>query len=159
MGHGNEDVAVAGMMAMFAGLGFVLFIVAAIFIVFYVLFAIGLMKMAERMEIENPWLAWVPIANLYLLGKVVGDIELFGNVIPYTEWILVATVFVSFIPFVGQILAFVGFIYIYIVYYKLFKMYSDGKETLYIILTIFLHIAPIFVFLLRNNERVEVVTK
>ncbi len=159
MGHGGEDAAIAGMMALFAGLGFVLFIVGAIFIVFYVLFAVGLMKMADNLELENSWMAWVPVARLYLLGKVVGDITLFGTVIPNTEWILVATVFVGLIPFIGQILGVVGLIYIYIAHYKLFKMYSDGKEVLYTVLSVLFFVAPIFVFILRNNERVEVVTE
>ncbi len=156
MEHGGEFI-FAGMMAMFAGLGIMMFIIAAIAIVFYVLMSIGLMKMADNLELENTWLAWIPVARLYILGKIVGDIEIFDTTIPYTEWILVGMVFVNVVPFIGQFLCFIGVVYFYIVLYHLYKMYSDGQEVLFTILTIVLQIPSIFIFMLRNNERKEIV--
>lgn len=36
-------------------------------IILYILGAIGLYRMAKKMEYNNPWLAWIPIGNLYLM--------------------------------------------------------------------------------------------
>ena len=38
--------------------------------VFYVFFALGLYTMAKRRGLENPWLAWIPVVYLYVIGKL-----------------------------------------------------------------------------------------
>ncbi|MBZ4669212.1 MAG: hypothetical protein PWP07_1060 [Epulopiscium sp.] len=58
------------------GLAFVL-VFAVIFIVLYVLKSIGLFGMAKKAGIENSWLAWIPVADMYIMGKLVGKIKLF----------------------------------------------------------------------------------
>lgn len=45
-------------------------------IVVYVLQSIGLMTIAKNRGIKKPWLAWIPYASTYLLGKVSDDINL-----------------------------------------------------------------------------------
>lgn len=37
------------------------------FIVLYILGAVGLYRMARKVGYDSPWLAWIPIANLYLM--------------------------------------------------------------------------------------------
>lgn len=39
-------------------------------IVVYVLHSLGLYTIAKRRLIHNPWLAWIPIANLWILGSI-----------------------------------------------------------------------------------------
>lgn len=34
----------------------------------YIFLAVGLYTMAKRRGIRNPWLAWIPVANMWLLG-------------------------------------------------------------------------------------------
>ena len=36
----------------------------------YVLFALGMYTIANRRGIHNPWLAWVPVGNLWILGSI-----------------------------------------------------------------------------------------
>ncbi len=156
MNNGMEQDAAAGALLAAAGLGigFIIFI-AIIGLILYLLMAFGLKKMADNRGIENSWLAFIPIANMYILGMVVGDIELFGNVIPHNEWILLAGSLVSFVPVIGQFLAIVFVIYVYIVYYNIFKMYAPGKEVLYIVLSIiFGFMLHIFIFMIRDNDAV-----
>ena len=38
--------------------------------VWYVLQSLGLYTIAERRGIRNPWLAWVPVANMWVLGSI-----------------------------------------------------------------------------------------
>lgn len=39
-------------------------------LVAYVLMAVGLYTIAKRRGIRNPWLAWIPVANYWLLGCI-----------------------------------------------------------------------------------------
>ena len=39
-------------------------------ILVYVLHSVGLYSIAKRRGIQNPWLAWIPLANLWTLGSV-----------------------------------------------------------------------------------------
>lgn len=36
----------------------------------YVLTALALYQVAERRGLKNPWLAWIPVANLWILGSI-----------------------------------------------------------------------------------------
>lgn len=42
-------------------------IFVSVMIALYVLQAVGLYRMAVQMEYDSPWLAWVPLANIYLM--------------------------------------------------------------------------------------------
>ena len=67
-----------------------------IFLAMYVYAALALQTIAKRLNNEKAWLAWIPIANIYLITQLVG--------IP-GWWTLI--VFAQIIPFVGA-LAFLG---------------------------------------------------
>ena len=47
-------------------LSFLLFIVA---VALYIIFSIGLYQMAKNAGLENSWLAFVPIAQMYIMGN------------------------------------------------------------------------------------------
>ncbi len=53
----------------------------------YFYIALAYMRIAQKSDTENAWLAWVPIANLYLLSKIARahwwPILLLGLLIPY----------------------------------------------------------------------------
>ena len=36
----------------------------------YVFSALGLYTMAQRRDLRNPWLAWIPVANVWILGSL-----------------------------------------------------------------------------------------
>lgn len=59
--------AAAGMMAFLGAFALVIFLVA---IVFYVYFALCLMKIANRTNTLNAWMAWVPIAQIVLMLQI-----------------------------------------------------------------------------------------
>lgn len=42
-------------------------------IAFYVLQSIGFYTMAKRRGIENPWLAWIPVGEAYIMGALADD--------------------------------------------------------------------------------------
>jgi len=47
---------------------FIIFIFIGIAV--YIYFALALMKVAKRTQTQPAWLAWIPIANFYLVSKV-----------------------------------------------------------------------------------------
>lgn len=72
---------VAGLMAMFG----VLLLVG---LVFYIYFALTMMKTADRLKEKNSWLAWIPIANLVLLARMAKMpawpvLLIIGSIIPF----------------------------------------------------------------------------
>lgn len=138
------------------GLGAALFSLLFILtIIVYVFTAISIQSIAKRNKIPNTWLAWIPLANLYLLSSLVKD----KFSIPYFEWILIVGVSVLSIAsnnsFVFSILAITLYVLLLAIFHELFKKYSKS----YVLLTIFGIILPIllpfFLFTIRNNEPIE----
>jgi len=61
-----EDVAVT-----FLAVYFLIMLVTSIWsIVMYVFHSLGMYTIAKRRMIHNPWLAWIPVANLWILGSI-----------------------------------------------------------------------------------------
>ncbi len=63
-----EDVFLSSILVVFF-----IFFVFCLF--FWILKAIGLSKIATDYGIQNAWLAWIPLADLYILGKVSDKIK------------------------------------------------------------------------------------
>lgn len=109
MSSGAES-AVAGFLLTFLGIFYLILI--AYIIVNYVIRALGLYRIAKSSGAANAWLAWIPLADLYLLGKVTGDIQLGGRTLKNTAlWLLL-------VPLIGGAVAvcfYFGFIFVLIV--------------------------------------------
>lgn len=135
-------------------------IVLIIGLVFYVLKSIGLYTLANNRGIENPWLAWIPIADLYIMGMLVGEMDVFGFHIDKLElWYPVAVVAGSLlcgIPMIGVLIWVALMIFLVLFLYKLYDMYSENA-VIFTILSILLGLFPIFIFVIRNNALKAVV--
>ena len=68
----DYEAALAGVMV---GLLIVYFLALGAGIASYVLQALGLYTLADRRRLPNPWMAWVPYANYWLIGGIVDDYE------------------------------------------------------------------------------------
>lgn len=69
----NEFGVLAQEMELEAILGFILTMMSATFgltILLYVLESIGLYTLCSRRGLGNAWLAWIPVGNLWTLGKI-----------------------------------------------------------------------------------------
>ncbi|AXF56280.1 hypothetical protein [Salicibibacter kimchii] len=141
---------------------FLLF-VFAVGIPIYLLFAFGLFRLAKRNDIENAWLAFIPIAQYYTLGMVVWDRVPAGfrNVLP---WLLIGLpvvqtplIFLEMIfPSLAILSLLLSFATIGIFFYALFvifRKYSDKYVVLLVfsLLTLGL-VGAIATFVIRNNE-------
>lgn len=67
---GAEASAVGFVGALVLMYGVIMLFAFAYAITTYVLHSLGLYTIARRRRISNPWLAWIPVGNLWLLGCV-----------------------------------------------------------------------------------------
>lgn len=129
--------------------------VAVIGLAFYVLKSIGLYTLAINRGIENPWLAWVPVADLYIMGLLVGEMDIFDyhldNLGLWCPVIFVGGSILSGIPFLGVLISIALFVFAVYFAYKLFEKYTP-QAVLYTVLSIPLCLLPIFLFVIRNNQ-------
>ena len=127
-------------------------------IVAYVLSALGLMKLAQNKGIENAWLAWIPIANFYLLGRIVETVNIGTWEIPRLEIVLPVSFAVVMvlgrIPVLGFLLFIAFAVLMGFVLYRLFSKYRPDQAVLYTVLSIVLGLFWIFVFIIRNDKEV-----
>ena len=79
----------SGIMAMIAGMLVVALIVA---LVLYVYMAIALMTIAKKTNTPNSWLAWIPIANIYLMTQIAK-----------VQWWTMFAFLLVYIPFIGAL--------------------------------------------------------
>ena len=131
------------LIAMMGSMFVVVFITA---IALYVLSSLGLMKIAQSKGVENAWMAWVPIANLYVLGKVVGPFKLIVD-ISKPEIILPVLFFCGMIPVIGALFSIALMVLYYGALYNLYSQYKGEAATLMLILSIvFFFMGPIYLF-------------
>jgi len=132
---------------------------AIIGIAAYILTALGLYAIAKNRGMENPWLAWIPIAQFYIIGAIVKELK-FGDsfTIPKMELVLplgcLAVSILSWIPVLRWLLwiayAVVAVYSLYILYQK----YVPEQAVLYTVLSC-IGLFPIFIFVIRKKNPVE----
>ncbi|MFB8425186.1 hypothetical protein ACFC4S_24510 [Priestia megaterium] len=126
-------------------------IIIAIGLVGYILNAVALSTMAKNAGISKPWLAWIPVANVWIMGELVTD-RLRGN--GGFKYIIITLIYilVCWIPIVNAIAGMAYGIFSILVLYWLYEKYSN-KPVLH---TVFSMIIPIYsvicLFVIRNNE-------
>ena len=139
-----------GMLAFFA-------FFAIIGLVLYLVLAFGLYRMAANQNIELAWLSFVPIAQFYIMGLLIGDrVVLFDREITNVGMILVVGSIVApmlnVIPVIGTLIFLAFIVFQYYIIYKLFESYGDNP-VLHLVLSIIVPVLfPVFIFMLRENE-------
>lgn len=148
-----------GIMALFAIFGALMLVFVIFGIILYVLMALGLYKLASNRGIENPWLAWIPVANLYIFAKLIGTLSIGGWKVPNLEIFLpagvVAVLIISWIPVIGQLCGIAFAVLYFFALHKLYKIYRPQSAVLWLVLSIiFSFLGPIFIFVMRNDSLV-----
>ena len=172
----------------------------------FVLLGIGLYTMAKNRQMQQKWLAFVPFARYILMGRLIGEIKLFGKktskfglitclVVLVAQAVTFALTFFEYFPIIALILkdgsatllptetgelAVVGAGYapwaltlitvinylslftdiasilaLITIYIELFKRYAPDHYILYAVLSIFIGIEGVFVFIVRNKPAVN----
>lgn len=133
-----------------------LYILIGITLVVHIISAIGLYSMAIKRNIENAWFVWIPILQMYIMGKLVMKFKIVNFEIQQPEIILPIT---GIAVGLGNLASVVGTIIYFFALYRLFCLYKPDKAQIYTILSIVLpFMGAIFIFILRNEEaKLEVI--
>lgn len=152
----------------------------ALAVLFYVFFALGLYTMAKRRGLENPWLAWIPVAYLYTLGKL-ADTYAAQYMNKKTNYallllLLVAAVVVLvivmlstlafgmmassgafMIPYIICVVLLVAVsivyaVFYYIALYRIYNWHTESSVVLLVLSILFNVIVPFVLFALRNGD-------
>lgn len=147
----DEESVLIGLLLTF--IGFFIFLLL-IGIIFYILNAIGLYKIAKRAgRGDLAILAWIPIANTFLMTLLVeNDVhkELRGKVTLIYGIAFVVSIFLSIFV---QIAGFISLLVIYYAFYFLAKKLSTNPVLHIVIAIVTLGISmPIQIFMFRNRE-------
>lgn len=147
--------------------------------VFYVFFALGLYTMAKRRGLENPWLAWIPVVYLYIIGKLADTyaakhmnkktnyaVLLLGLIIGVVVLAIVTvclSIFGGFhmyaiwpvfivilILFIAAMIVYAVFYYISL--YRIYNWHSESATVLLVLSILFSVIVPFVLFALRNGD-------
>lgn len=123
-----------GLLAM-GVIGILLIILLSVsWLIAYVLISIGLYSAAKNRGIENSFLAWIPFARYYLLGKMLNN-ELVITVkirMPYLQFILPAlSIFSAFGGVFGSFFSLCFFVVVAIAYISLFRQYKEPHAIAY----------------------------
>lgn len=135
-----------------------LILLVVVVIPLYLLMAFGLNTMAKNAGLENSWLAFVPIANFYIMGKLIKEIKISTYVIPNAEYVLPGAIIVSMLlgglGALGDLIWLCSFILFLVAYYHLYSLYRPQKAVMYTAFSILCVTIPIFVFMMRNDSMV-----
>ena len=127
----------------------------AVAIVFYVLKSIGLFTLAAGRGIENPWLAWIPVADLYIMGMLVGEMDVLDyhidNLGLWCPVVFVGGGILSVVPVIGWLISIALMLFAILFIFKFFELYTD-QAVLYTVLSTLLLLLPVFIYVIRNNE-------
>jgi len=135
------------------------FILAIIGIAFYIFFSFTLYKLAQKRGLEMPWLAWIPIAQFYVLGLMVKSVKISTFEVPKLEMIFpiaaVASWILGMIPVIGWLFTLAFWAFSIIVLYNLYNQYTPEKAKTYAIVSILGVTIPFILKKLYNMEPVN----
>ena len=152
---------------------------AIILIPVFILFSIGLYTLAKKQDIQNPWLAWIPVVNYFVLGTLIKDapyikkkfkrIEIIALICGIAYFLsaitpilvqmlyfeqVVNTLFIMYWLF-SMLLVLVSLgtrAFAIFMYYHLFKIYAPKETVLYTVMSVF-SLSYAMIFSIRNYEK------
>lgn len=152
-----------GMLLMMGGLATLVFFIIGIAL--YLLFSVGLYGLSKTEGTGNEWFAFVPILQLYIIGKILREIKIGTYTVPQLELVLplapialmLAGRILEIIPLLGALAALIlniaYAVFSIMVLYNFYKRYKGEKATLMTVLSVVLFfMGPIYVFNLRNSR-------
>lgn len=162
------DVEVMGLYVL-GGLILLIGFTIVLCIIRYILNGVALYRISKKLGIAKPWLSWVPIANLYIRGKIAGDkVDIEGKeinrvsrvslymflgviiygIIIYNLCLSIESRFIVQILTTTHSAVFVAnLVLYYFILYKTFKMLYAERAIRNIVLSVLIPISEPFLFL------------
>jgi len=124
----------------------------------YVFSGIGLMKITKKLGEKGSWMAWVPIFNFYLIGKLAFT-KTIGFIIVILTSICLINIITEMSMLSEQLNSIVSYALGILLLFSLHKIYSkfSDKSNMMLGFTVLSGglLASIFLFAIRNNEVIE----
>lgn len=124
------------------GIVFIALVICVIGIISFAISSLSLMKMAQKKNIENAWLAWIPAGNFFILGKLIKTISIRDKVYENAELILpgafILYLVVNQVALIGTLASLAFSVLVFYSFYGLFKLYAPTKAKKYMVLSILL---------------------
>ncbi len=143
--------------------GFVTILSFIIGVVLYILTALGLYGLAKTENTGNEWFAFIPIIQLYIIGKILKEIRIGSFTIPMLELVLplapiaaaIVGSIIGIIPIIGGLVRLIINLALIVLsvsaMYNFYKRYRGEKAVLMTVLSIILpFMGPIFIFRLKD---------
>lgn len=144
----------------FAGAIIVAVITAILGIAIYLFYSFALYKLAQSRNVEMPWLAWIPIAQLYIIGILVKSMKISTFEIPKLEIVLpaaaLATAILGAIPFIGTLISLANIILLLLALNHLYKQYLPEQATVYTVLSILVITVPFLLLKISKMEPIHI---
>lgn len=118
----------------------------------YIINALALMKIAEGRGNDKGWLAWVPLANSFVIPMLIED-DVHESLRGKFMIVYGVAMALTLIPFIGFLFVIVLVVLAYYAFYVLVNQYTNSG-TAYLLISIFtVGLAmPILLFRIRNRE-------
>ncbi len=143
--------------------GFAAFLFFILGVGLYLLFSIGLYGLAKTERTGNDWFAFVPLLQLYIVGKILKEIKISNYTVPMLELVLplapiavgIAGGILEAVPLLGTLLQMLlnlaYAVFSIMVMYRFYKRYKGDQATVMTVLSVLLFfMGPIYVFNLRK---------
>lgn len=111
-------------------------------LILYLGIAISLYHIAKNNNVDNPWIAFIPIAQYYIIGSICEEYVIFGFRIKNLKWTLIGLELLQFVLAIFGSplyipLRIVVNILIVLVLHKFFYLFSPQHAVLYAVLSLF----------------------
>ena len=108
-----EDMGTEGLGGLLIFYVIYILVMLAISVASYVLQSLSFYSIAKRREIKKPWLSWIPVANVWILGSISDQYQYVVKgktkgkrksllVLNILMWVVYITFFISFFTFMTQ---------------------------------------------------------
>lgn len=122
----------------------------------YIPFSLGLYRMAMKCGVENTWMAWVPFANLYVVGLIIRELKIQNYDIPQPEMVLpiaaALNIIINRIPFIGPLYGLAVTVLMLLALYRLFAIFKKDSAMMYTLLSL---IPPVGAFLILSVSKYD----
>lgn len=153
-------------MIMMSIFGILILVLLAITIVAYFFSAIGISTIAKRRGIQNTWLAFIPIAQYYIIGEIVDNINAYKQKETKYKFILLGIAIASAVMggtggAMGELIALAALvslahrICILICLFNIYKDYAPGASVVYLVFSTIFYIEAAFLFFIRKKVPVS----
>lgn len=113
---------------------------AILILLAYIPMSLGLYRMALKCGVDNPWMAWVPIANLYIVGRIIRELRFQSYEIPRPELFLpgalVVNLLISRVPFIGPLYGLAFLALLLLTLFRLFSIFKKDSALLFTLLSL-----------------------